>query len=118
MLFTLAPAGMVSALQCNPPPDTTTAIKCGECGAAGQPSCDPPSKGLDSTIKSILNILSVTVGTVAVIMIIIGGLRYVTSAGNPEAAKGARNTIVYAVIGLVIVSVSQIIVHFVLRNVS
>src|SRR4029079_14361387 len=79
------------------------AIKCGSCGASGTPCDKDATKSLDATIADIINILSVAVGIVAVIMIIIAGLRYVTSAGNPEAAKGARNTILYAVIGLVVV---------------
>lgn len=119
MMFSLVPAAAaVSSLDCNNPPDTKTAIQCGECGAAGQPSCNTTPKGLNSTIQAIINVLSALVAVVAVIMIIIGGFRYVTSAGNPESAKGARNTILYAVIGLVIVSIAQIIVHFVLRNVG
>jgi len=82
-------------------------------------SC-PTETGTSFTdiIKKIINILSVLIGAIAVVMIIIGGFRYVTSAGNPESTKGARNTIVYAIIGLVIVALAQIIVHFVLNSVS
>jgi ABC-type Fe3+ transport system permease subunit len=40
----------------------------------------------------------------------------VTSSGNPEATKSARNTITYALIGLVIVALAQLMVHFVLSN--
>jgi Type IV secretion system pilin len=50
----------------------------------------------------------------AVIAIIISGLRYVTSAGDSNSINGAKNTILYAVIGLVIVAMAQIIVKFVL----
>ena len=86
----------------------------GECNTATSDATDK----INNIIHSIVNILSVIVGVVAVIMIIIGGFRYVTSAGNPESTKGARNTIVYAIIGLVIVALAQIIVHFVLNSVS
>jgi hypothetical protein len=51
-------------------------------------------------------------------MIIYAGFRYVTSAGNAEATKNARSTIMYAVIGLIIIALAQVIVHFVLRNVT
>lgn len=71
-----------------------------------------------TTIKKIINILSVIIGAVAVVMIIIGGFRYVTSGGNAESTKSARQTIVYAIVGLVIVALAQIIVHFVLNAVS
>ena len=67
-------------------------------------------------ITTIVNVLSIIVGAVAVIMIIVGGFRYITSAGNPEGAKTARNTILYAIIGLVIVALAQLIVHFVINK--
>ena len=78
--------------------------------------CDTGGTGLGKLIRTIINVLSVIIGAIAVIMIIIGGFRYVVSAGNPEQAKSARNTILYAIIGLVIVALAQIIVHFVLNN--
>jgi cytochrome bd-type quinol oxidase subunit 2 len=78
--------------------------------------CDTGSTGIGKLIRTIINVLSVIIGAIAVIMIIIGGFRYIVSAGNPEQAKNARNTILYAIIGLVIVALAQIIVHFVLNN--
>lgn len=74
------------------------------------------STSLNDLITKIVNILSVVVGIVAVIMIIIGGFRYITSGGKQESVTSAKNTILYAVIGLVIVALAQIIVHFVLKN--
>jgi hypothetical protein len=49
-------------------------------------------------------------------MIIIGGFRYITSGGKQESVTSAKNTILYAIIGLVIVALAQIIVRFVLSN--
>ena len=69
-------------------------------------------------LKKIINILSVLVGAIAVIMIIIGGFRYVTSAGNDSSTGAARKTIMYAIIGLIIVALAQVIVHFVLNNIT
>lgn len=77
-----------------------------------------PSGGVTATIKKIINILSVIIGAIAVVMIIIGGFRYVTSAGSAEGTKAARQTIIYAIVGLVIVALAQIIVHFVLSSVA
>lgn len=85
----------------------------GTCPA--NPNIQDPNS-LTSLIQKIVNILSVAVGIVAVIMIIIGGFRYVTSGGKQESVTGAKNTILYAIIGLVIVALAQIIVHFVLSN--
>ena len=63
-----------------------------------------------------INILSFVVAVAAVIAIIIGGLRYVTSAGDSNSVNGAKNTILYAIIGLVVVAMAQIIVKFVLNR--
>jgi hypothetical protein len=53
---------------------------------------------------------------VAVVMIIIGGLKYITSGGDSGNVTGAKNTILYAIIGLVIVALAQFIVRFVLSK--
>lgn len=65
-------------------------------------------------ITTVINIFSIVVGVVAVIMIIVGGLKYITSGGDSGNVTGAKNTILYAVIGLVVVALAQIIVKFVL----
>jgi hypothetical protein len=64
----------------------------------------------------IVNIFSLLIGIVAVIMIIVGGFRYITSGGDSGRVGGAKNTLIYAIIGLVIVALAQIIVHFVLNQ--
>jgi hypothetical protein len=78
--------------------------------------CDQGTTGVGQIIRTVINILSVIIGAVAVIMIIIGGFRYITSGGKQESVTGAKNTILYAIIGLVIVALAQILVHFVLTN--
>ena len=82
----------------------------------GTTNCTEQDSGLQGTVKTVINVLSVVVGIVAVIMIIIGGFRYVTSGGKQESVTGAKNTILYAVIGLVIVALAQVIVRFVLTR--
>jgi len=78
--------------------------------------CDSGTSSIGKLIRTIINVLSVIIGAIAVIMIIVGGFRYITSAGSAEGTKSARQTIVYAIVGLVIVALAQIIVHFVLNN--
>ena len=73
---------------------------------------------INGIIKTVINIFSVIVGVVAVIMIIIGGLRYITSGGDSGNVSGAKNTIIYAIIGLVVVALAQFIVQFVLNKVT
>ncbi len=80
----------------------------------------PSNTGTNITniIKTIINVLSVLVGAIAVVMIIYGGFRYVTSAGNDTGVAAAKKTIQYALIGLIIVAFAQVVVHFVLNNIS
>jgi hypothetical protein len=80
--------------------------------------CDvsPNSNKIRSALKLVLEVLSFIVGIAAVIMIIIGGFRYVISAGDGANTAGAKNTILYALIGLVIVAFAQLIVKFVLNK--
>jgi hypothetical protein len=96
----------------------------GQCLDAGAGSTDPNSAGIDaaervsSTVQLIVNVFSWIVGVIAVIMIIIGGLRYITSGGDSGNVTSAKNTILYAIIGLVIVALAQIIVRFVIGQVT
>ena len=71
---------------------------------------------IDNIITTVINIFSLVVGVVSVIMIIIGGLKYITSGGDSGNVTGAKNTILYAVVGLVVVALAQIIVQFVLTQ--
>ncbi|HEY5267594.1 MAG TPA: pilin [Candidatus Saccharimonadales bacterium] len=73
---------------------------------------------INSIFRLVLNLLSAVVGITAVIMIIVGGVKYITSSGNAERTNGAKNTILYAIIGLLIVALAQIIVKFVLNKAS
>lgn len=65
-------------------------------------------------IDTVLNILFSIIGAAAVIMIVVGGLMYTTSGGNPDKAKKAKNIILYAIIGLVVALFATAIVNFVL----
>ena len=56
------------------------------------------------------------VGAVSVIMIIIGGFKYVTSNGDASSTKSAKDTVMYALIGLLLVGFAQTLVRFVWSN--
>lgn len=82
---------------------------------------NPPTSQADDLtelIASVVNIISLIVGVVAVVMVIWGGLKYITSGGESNKITGAKNTIMYALIGLVIVALAQVIVRFVLKKAS
>ena len=76
------------------------------------------SNTIGAKIKTLLNVLSAIVGVLAVLMIIYAGFRYVTSAGSEAGIKAAKGAIIYAIIGLVVVALAQVIVHFVISNVT
>lgn len=69
----------------------------------------------DSALANVVNTLLFVIGAVSVIMIIYGGFRYVTSAGEASAVKSAKDTIMYAVVGLVIALVAWGIADFVIN---
>jgi Type IV secretion system pilin len=92
--------------------DVTTSTPTTDCSKLGG------GASFTSILTKIINILSMLVGAIAVIMIIVGGFRYVTSGGSDSATGAAKKTILYAIVGLVIVALAQIIVHFVLNNIT
>jgi hypothetical protein len=83
------------------------------CGTGGN-----LNSGVGSIAKTVVNLFSVIVGIISVIMIIYAGFRYVTSGGDSNNVSGAKNTLVYAIVGLVIVAIAQLIVHYVLNSAS
>lgn len=107
---------------------TVAAAEIGDnlCAGANLSASDPSDcaddteavESVNGIMTTVINIFSLVVGVVSVIMIIIGGLKYITSGGDSGNVTGAKNTILYAIIGLVIVALAQIIVKFVLAKVS
>lgn len=80
---------------------------------AGGGACSDNGQGLTKVISTVISILSVIVGLAAVIMIIVGGLKYVTSGGDSSSIASAKSTIIYALVGLIIAALAQFIVKFV-----
>lgn len=71
-----------------------------------------------SLAKNVTNLLLYIVGIVAVIMVIVGGFLYITSSGDPGRTKSAKDTIVYAVIGIVVALLAYAIVNFVIVHIK
>lgn len=86
----------------------------------GDANCNAPkgSVSVSNIIRTVVNLLSIAVGIAAVIMIIIGGLKYITAAGDSNRVSSAKSTLTYAIIGLVIAALAQIIVQFVVHQVT
>lgn len=81
--------------------------------------CDtglPAATASASQLQTVLQVAFGVVGAVAVLFVVIGGLRFVFSDGNPEDAAKARNTIIYALVGVVIAISAEGIVTFALNR--
>ena len=72
--------------------------------------------GQTGVFQTITNVLLFILGAISVIMIIIGGLRYVISGGNATAVTAAKNTILYAIVGVIVALLAYAIVNFVLTS--
>ena len=72
---------------------------------------------LDQLIQTIVNVILLVAGIVAVIYLIVGGYQYITSSGNAEQAQAGRTTVLNAIIGLVIIFAAYLIVRFVLDRI-
>jgi len=77
------------------------------CGAAKQDD-------LPKIITNVINAILFALGIAAVVMIILGGIRYTTSNGDSGSITSAKNTILYAVVGLVVALMAFLIVNFVI----
>lgn len=109
-------AAEIDSAICDPNGDGSTAdaIDKTACGISG-------SAGAQSTLGRILSVITQTlvlvVGGISVIVIVIGGLMYVLSTGDPSSTKRAKDAVLYAIIGLVVALVAQGLVTFVLSRI-
>ncbi|HVU59864.1 MAG TPA: pilin [Candidatus Saccharimonadales bacterium] len=78
--------------------------------------CGDSGTQLNTVIKTGINIFSVIIGILAVVMIIVAGVRFITSNGEASKVAGAKGAIIYAIVGLIVVVAAQSIVWFVLSN--
>ncbi len=78
-----------------------------------QPFQGTAQEPLPQALITIVNVLLILAAIIAAIFLVIGGVRYITSSGDEEAADKAKNTILYAVIGLIVIGLSAAIVNFV-----
>ncbi|MBI3494822.1 hypothetical protein HY004_02465 [Candidatus Saccharibacteria bacterium] len=107
LVSVFVPASQVSAAQAIPQcdKDTNAAI------------CQTKTGLISGILKSVINTMIFLAGSIAVIMIVVGGIRYITSDGDPGAATKAKNTIIYALVGVVVAIMSYSIVNFVIDRI-
>lgn len=119
-LLTLLPAAtfMAPAYAAAAPVSTP----CGKSDAAqqvsnglGQVSSTPCSdSGVNGAVALAVNILSFIVGAAAVIALIWAGFKYITSGGDTNKVANAKSTLIYALVGIAVAGLAQVLVHFVL----
>lgn len=107
-------SGTVSALAA--PSEAFATISLQEGAAAARcDGCPADLFGENGVFRRITNIILYVVGVVAVIMLIIGGIRYVVSGGDSKKVTDAKNTVLYAIIGLAICFLAFAIVNSVMK---
>lgn len=85
--------------------------------AKDSPVCkEANSDSINKPVQDIIGLLLFAIGTISVIMIIFGGIRYVISNGEAARIKSAKDTILYAVIGLIVSMLAYVIVNFVVNQ--
>ena len=97
------------------PPCTGSAKQCLN---SGRNKVNTGSGDLKGLITTVTNVLLFLIGAISVIMMIVGGIRYTTSNGNPEQIKAGKNTVMYALIGLVIAILAYAVVGFVIDSLT
>lgn len=79
-------------------------------------NCDEDA--LINVIAGVVEILSIVVGIVALIAIIFAGFKYITSGGDSNKVSNAKQTLIYAIVGIIVAALAQVLVHFVLFEVN
>ena len=87
-------------------------------GGGGITGTEEEGNGLTDKVSGIINAVIAVLGILAVVVIILGGIQYMTSNGDAGKVKKAKDTILYGVIGLIIVILSAAIVNFVIFKVT
>ena len=93
-------------------------LKANTVAAVGACNDSETNNTLQSLVDTVVNVLSLLVGLVSVVFVLIGGFKYITSGGDAGKINSAKTTIIYAMLGLAIVAVAQVIVRVVIGKAS
>ena len=80
------------------------------------PDCLPEVEASNTTLNTVFMIVFVTIGAVAVLIMVLAGLRYITAGGDPQKIQSAKNEVKYALIGLVIAAGGGAAVNYVINR--
>lgn len=102
-------------------PQTVNAVDICAGNGANSTYCQNKSEGetkVKSVMKSVVDVLLMTVGVISIIMIVIGGIMFALSSGDASKVTKARNMVIYAVVGLVVALFASAIINFVFNKVQ
>jgi hypothetical protein len=110
MGFAVLPASTVSAINVFP--------KCGAAGGSGSTEVCKAANADNATsmTKDIINTMLYILGIIAVVMIVVGGIKYTTSSGDASKVKSAKDTIMYSIVGVIVAIFAYAIVNFVVTR--
>jgi hypothetical protein len=119
----LAPATTLAVDVTSPVCDNPNAVErpqfCDDTGNGESDAAENnPLFGPNGILTRVIQVLGFIAGFAAVIMMIVGGFRYVTSSGDSATTAAAQKTIIYGVVGLIVVALAQVIVIFVLGRLT
>jgi hypothetical protein len=83
----------------------------------GKGNTEDPISGPNGALKNVVNIVAFIAGLAAVVFIVIAGIRYITSQGDPQEVSKAKQSIIYAAVGLVIIVAAHQIISFVIGKI-
>ena len=113
LVAVFTPMAPVALAQCEPSQGVTGGVNCAQTDNTPESLFEA-----DGVFTTIINVLLFIIGAISVIMLIIGGIRYTVSGGDSGAVTSAKNTILYAIIGLVVAFLAFAIVNFVLTSLA
>ena len=102
-------------------PQTVNAVDICAGNGANSTYCQNKSEGetkVKSVMKSVVDVLLITVGVISIVMIVVGGIMFALSSGDASKVTKARNMVIYAVVGLVVALFASAIINFVFNKVK
>jgi hypothetical protein len=98
------------------PTDSAKADVCNSITTQTGGTCAGGAADINRIVRAALQILTWVAGIAAIIMVIVAGLKYITSGGDSSSVASAKNSLIYAIVGLIIVALAQFIVRFFLSK--
>jgi Type IV secretion system pilin len=89
---------------------------CSALSSISSAGCSNGNSTVKSIARAVVEVLSFVIGIISIIMIIISAFRFITAGGDTNNVAAAKNTLIYAIIGLVIAVLAQFLVHNVLNT--